>query len=189
MERTQMEDFVANAALLAGHLTRQCEQAAADQRDAAKALRTAAVDVADHAAAGRDALLHATTAAVRDTLTGQLKATTARAESAAQHVEHLIAQLEHVQSSLAGRSRLLSGGALLALVVAGVAVTGASAYVVKLNLERADRVSVRADVLEALQHVAITACDHRPCIKMHDGLARWPSNQDYVFVDTPPVAP
>jgi len=184
-----MEDFVASAALLAAHLTQQCEQAATDQRDAANALQSAAAGVAQHTAAGRDALLRSTAAAVRDALTGQLDATTARADAAAHRLEHLIAHLDHAQAGLGARSRMLGGGALLALVVCGVAVIGASGYVAKLNLERAERASVRADVLEALQQVAITACDGRPCIKLDDGLRRWPSNDDYVFVDIQQAGP
>lgn len=189
MERTQMEDFVASAALLAAHLTQQCEQAAREQRDAAGALQDAASGVAERTAAGRDAVLRATTMAVREALTGQLDATTARAESAAQRLEHLIAHLDRTQAGLTARSRLLGSGALLALVLGGAALIGASGYVAKLNLERAERASVRAEVLEALQQVAITACDGRPCIKLDEGLARWPSNDDYVFVDTQQVAP
>jgi len=189
MERTQMEDFVASAALLAAHLTQQCEQAARDQRDAAGALQDAATGVAEHTVAGRDALLRATTTAVRDALTGELDATTARADSAAQRLEHLIAHLDRAQAGLTARARLLGGGALLALMLGGVAIIGASGYVAKLNLERAERASVRADVLEALQQVAITACDGRPCIKLDDGLRRWPSNDEYVFVDTQQATP
>jgi hypothetical protein len=189
MERTQMEDFIASAALLAAHLTRQCEQAASDQREAAGALQNAAAGVAEHTAAGRDAVLRATTTAVRDALTGQLDATTTRAESAAQRIEHLIAHLDRTQAGLTARSRLLGSGALLALVLGGTALIGASGYVAKLNLDRAERASVRADVLEALQQVAITACDGRPCIKLDDGLSRWSSNDDYVFVDTRQPAP
>jgi len=189
MERTQMEDFIASAALLAAHLTQQCEQAARDQRDAAGALQDAATGVAEHAAAGRDALLRTTANAVRDALTAELDMTTARAESAAQRLERLIAHLERTQTGMTARSRLLGGGALLALVLGGVALIGASGYVATLNLERAERASVRADVLEALQQVAITACDGRPCIKLEDGLSRWPSNDDYVFVDTQQATP
>lgn len=179
-----MEDFVASAALLAAHLTQQCEQAAADQREATGALQNVAAGIAEQTAVGRDALLRATTTAVRDALTGQLDATAARAETAAQRLEQLITQLDRTQAGLTARSRVLSGGALLALVLGGVALIGASGYVAKLNLERAERASVRADVLEALQQVAITACDGRPCIKLDDGLSRWPSNDNYVFVDT-----
>ncbi|MCD9007747.1 hypothetical protein LDO31_16210 [Luteimonas sp. XNQY3] len=189
MERTQMEDFVASAALLAAHLTQQCEQAAADQREAASALQEAAAGVAEHTASGRDALLRATTTAVRNALTGQLDATTARADAAAQRLEHLIAHLDRTQAGLAARSRMLGGGALLALVLGAVALIGTSSYVAKFNLDRAERASVRADVLEALQQVAITACDGRPCIKLDDGLRRWPSNDDYVFVDTQQASP
>ena len=184
-----MEDFVASAALLAAHLTQQCEQAARDQHEAASALQDAAAGVAERTAAGRDALLRATATAVRDALTGELDATTARADSAAQRLEHLIAHLDRTQAGLTARSRLLGGGALLALVLGGVAIVGASGYVAKLNLERAERARVRADVLEALQQVAITACDGRPCIKLDDGLSRWPSNDEYVFVDAQQATP
>ena len=54
---------------------------------------------------------------------------------------------------------------------------------------QAERAAVRAEVLEALQQVAITACDGAPCIKLEDGLRRWPANDEYVLVDTGQVAP
>ncbi|KPN19641.1 hypothetical protein AO715_06565 [Xanthomonas sp. Mitacek01] len=184
MDREQMDEFVANAALLAAHLTRQCEQAADDQRDAAGALQTAAAHVTEHIAAGRDALLQATTLAVRDALTGEFDATTARAEVVAGRLEHLLARLDHAQTGLGAHARLLGGGALLALALSAVAIVGATGYLARLNLERAEMAGVRAEVLEALQQVAITACDGRPCIKLEDGLTRWTGNEDYVLVDT-----
>ncbi|WP_310151649.1 hypothetical protein [Luteimonas sp. 3794] len=184
-----MEDFVASAALLAAHLTQQCEQAAANQRAAASVLEDAAAGVARHTAAGRDALLRATTTAVHEALTGQLDATMAHADAASQRLGHLLAHLERTQAGLDSRARLLGGGALLALVVGAVAIIGASSYVAHLNLARAERASVRAEVLEALQQVTITACEGRPCIKLEDGLRRWPSNSDYVFVDAPQAMP
>ena len=184
-----MDAFVANAALLAAHLTRQCEQAADAQRDAAGALRNAAMDVAEHVAAGRDALLQATTVAVRDALTGELDATTARAEVVAGRLEHLLARLDHAQAGLGARTRLLGGGALLALALGAVAIVGATGYLARLNLDRAAQAGARAEVLEALQHVVITACDGRPCIKLEDGLPRWAANDEYVLVDTRHVQP
>ena len=42
MEQSKMEDFVANAALLAAHLTEQCNRAAAAQEVAAATEQTAA---------------------------------------------------------------------------------------------------------------------------------------------------
>lgn len=179
-----MEDFIANAALLAAHLTQQCERAGNEQQEAANALQDAATDVAARITVGRDALLQATGAAVRDTLAAQLDTTTVRAEAAAGHLERQIDSLARVQAGLGARSRLLGGGALLALTLAAVAITGSTAYLARLNIERAERASVRAEVLEALQRVAITSCDGRPCIKLEDGLQRWSANDDYVLVDT-----
>lgn len=178
-----MEEFVASAALLAAHLTQQCEQAATEQRQAAGALRDAAADVAARTAAGRDALLRATTTAVQDALTGQLDTITSRADASALRLEHLVGQLDRAQAGLDARARLLGGGALLALVLGAAAVIVATAYIARLNLERAERATVRAEVLEALQQVAITACDGRPCIRLEAGLRRWPSNDEYVLVD------
>ena len=40
-----------------------------------------------------------------------------------------------------------------------------------------------AEVLEALRHVTITACDGAPCIKLEEGLRRWEKNGEYVLVD------
>uniref|UniRef100_A0A8J8AZ55 Uncharacterized protein n=1 Tax=Coralloluteibacterium stylophorae TaxID=1776034 RepID=A0A8J8AZ55_9GAMM len=42
MDRSSLDDFVASAALLAGHLTRQCEKAVSDQASAAAELRQVA---------------------------------------------------------------------------------------------------------------------------------------------------
>ncbi|RPD87903.1 hypothetical protein EGK76_01540 [Luteimonas sp. 100069] len=184
MDRSQMEDFIANAALLAAHLTQQCERAAAEQRDAAGALHGAAMDIEQRLAAGREAMLHATGAAVRDALTRQLDATTTRTDAAATRLERATESLGHLHAGLHARTRLLGGGALLALALAAVGIIGATAHLAELNLERAERASVRADVLEALQRVAIASCDSRPCIKLEAGLERWPSNEDYVYVDT-----
>lgn len=184
MDRTQMEDFIANAALLAAHLTRQCERAGAEQREAASALHGAAMGVGQRLAADHAALLHATGAAVRDVLAGQLDAPTKRADAAARRLERSIESLDHLHAGLGARTRLLGGGALLALTLAGTGIIAATAHLARLNVERAERASVRAEVLEALQRVAITSCDGRPCIKLEDGLQRWPSNDDYVFVDT-----
>lgn len=178
-----MEDFVASAALLAAHLTQQCDRAAADQRAAAAALEEAAANVMNHVDSGREAVRRSTAAAVRETLSGQLDATTARADAAAQRLDRLVAQLDRAQTGLGARARMLGGGTLFALLLGAFAVVGASAYVTTLNLERADRARMHADVLEALQHVSITACDGRPCIKLEDGLPRWSGNPEYVYVD------
>lgn len=179
-----MEDFISNAALLAAHLTRQCERAGAEQRDAAQALGAAATEIDGRIAHARDALLHASAAAVRDTLAAQLEATTTRADAAAGRLEQLVDGLGHVHAGMGARLRLLGGGALLSLALAALAVIGVTGHLARLNIDRAERATVRAEVLEALQRVAITSCDGRPCIKLEDGLQRWPSNDEYVLVDT-----
>ena len=51
------------------------------------------------------------------------------------------------------------------------------------NVQRAQRAHVDAEVLEALRHVTITACDGAPCIKLEEGLRRWEKNGEYVLVD------
>lgn len=185
-----MEDFVANAALLAGHLTQQCEKATAEQQSAATDLRRAAGDVTQQVAAGRHELMHAARAAVREALSQEIPAAVEAVGQSGDRLRAITEQLERGQSAASGRARLLSFGALGALAIASITIIGATAYVASNNLKRAERASVDAQVLEALSQVAITSCDGAPCIKLADGQARWTKNEDYILVDAPvPRAP
>lgn len=183
-----MDEFVAGAALLAAHLTRQCEQAAASQQAAAQDMHDAAAHVAERVAAGRDALLQATGEAVRDALARELDAAATRAEAAAHRLDQQVTRLDRAQAGFGIRTRLLGTGALLALALGAIAIVGATAQIARLNVDRAEHARVRAEVMEALQQVTITACDGRPCIRLEEGLRRWPSNDEYVLVDTRPDA-
>lgn len=189
MDRDRMDEFVASAALLAAHLTRQCEQAAAAQRASAEALQETATGLATRVDADHKVLLHTAGRTIRDVLDDGLDAATARADTATQRLERVSAALERAQAGLGAHTRMLGGGALLALGLAAAAILGVTAHIAQRNLDRAERAAVRAEVLEALQQVAITACDGAPCIKLEDGLRRWPANDEYVLVDTGQVAP
>lgn len=189
MDRERMDEFVASAALLAAHLTRQCEQAATAQRASAEALQEAATGLATRVDSDHETLLRMAGRAIRDVLDDGLDAATARADTATQRLERVSAALERAQEGLGARTRMLGGGALLALGLTAAAILGVTAHIAQRNLDRAERAAVRAEVLEALQQVAITACDGAPCIKLEDGLRRWPANDEYVLVDTGQVAP
>ncbi len=189
MDRTQMEDFVANAALLAAHLTRQCEQAVAEQRASIHRLQATATEMAVGASSAADALRQVADHAVRDALASHAAATTSRAENAATRLDRTVAQAERAHARAVAGTRRLGAGLLLTLALGGAGIVVATAALARENLARAERAQVRADVLAALRHVAITSCDGRPCIKLEDGLRRWHANDAYVMVDDTPVAP
>lgn len=189
MEHATLEEFTANAALLAAHLTRQCESAAEVQAQSAQRLREAADEVESKLQAGRSALLDAARAGTRDALIAETAALTNALDASARRTDEAVANLEHSGALLRGRTRLLGLGAFGALCIGGAAVVLATGVLARQNLERAERASVRAEVLQALEQVAITSCDGRPCIKLTDDLRRWAGNDEYVLVDTPHPRP
>ena len=179
-----MEDFVANAALLAGHLTQQCEKAAADQKSSAADLRRAVSNIGQNVAAGKADLLHTTRSAVRDALSQEVPVAVEAVAQSGARLRAIVDQLQREQLAASGRTRALVLAALGALAIASAAIIGATAHVASTNVKRAERANVDAQVLEALSQVAITSCDGTPCIKLAEGQARWSKNDDYVLVDT-----
>lgn len=185
MEHRTFEEFVANAALLAAHLTRQCEAAAAEQTDSARRLQEAADGVESKLLAGRAALLDVTRAATRDAVATETDAMCNALEASARRAREAVAGLEHGVALLRGRGRLLGIGAFGALCIGAVGVIVGTGVLARQNLERAQQARVHADVLQALEQVTVTSCDGQPCIKLADDLRRWSRNDDYVLVDTP----
>lgn len=179
-----MDDFVANAALLAGHLTQQCEKAAAEQRSSSADLRRAASEVGQGVAAGKAELAHTARAAVREALSQEIPAAVEAVAQSGDRLRSITEQLQREQAAASGRTKLLSFTSLGALAIASVAIIGATAYVASNNLKRAERAAVDAQILEALSLVAITSCDGTPCVKLSEGQARWTKNDDYILVDT-----
>lgn len=183
MERKEMEEFVASAALLAGHLTRQCEQAIADQRDAVDALRRSAADVGTNVADGQAALSRQTSAAVRDALAQEIPAASAALADTAARLQQMADQLQQQRIATEARLRFMGWKSIVVLGAAAALVVVGTAYVARHNLERADRARVDAAVLDALEQVSITSCDGQPCIKLEPGLQRWSRNEEYVLVE------
>lgn len=183
-----MEDFVANAALLAGHLTRQCEKAGADQQAAATELQHSADAVKHAVTAGKSELAQHARAAVREALALEVPAATRSVAEAGERFGAIADQLHREHASLGRRTRILGWTSIGLLAVTAVAVLAGTGYVARANMQRAERAEVRAEVLEALEQVAITSCDGRPCLKLEDGQRRWSRNDDYVLVDVDPSA-
>lgn len=178
-----MEEFVANAALLAGHLTQQCEKAAAAQEASAQQLQRAATEVGQGVASGRAELAQSARAAVREALSQEIPAAVEAIGDTGDRLAALAEQLSREQGAMAVRLRMLTWKALAALSVGAVAIIGCTAYFAQANVQRAQQAKVDAQVLEALQQVSITSCDGRPCIKLEDGLQRWRKNDEYVLIE------
>lgn len=182
MERAKLEEFVASAALLAAHLTRQCEESIAGQRTAVEDLQRSAEAVGRRVLGGSAELQQQAKDAIREALSEEVPAAARVLRDAAMQLQTMSDQLRREQALSAQRMRLLAWAAMLSLALAATALVGGSAYVAWHNLQRAERTHVQAEVLEALQHVAITSCDGRPCLKLEDGMPRWSKNDEYVLV-------
>lgn len=179
-----MEEFVVNAALLAGHLTQQCEKAAAEQTSLTLDLRRAVADVGKGVVAGRAELTQSSKSAVRDALSQEIPSAVEAVAQAGDRLRAIIGRLERDQAATAARMRLLGWQTFGALAFASAVIVGGTGYVAWSNVQRAERASVDAQVLEALQQVAITSCDGKPCLKLEDGQARWGLNDDYILIDS-----
>lgn len=189
MDSTKLDDFVANAALLAAHLTRQCDAAAARQYAAARELDNAASGLTERVAGSRTELAQTVSSAIRTAMPGEAEAASRVVTESTQRLRDAVIRFETAQSHLDTRMRWLGGGVILVVVMGAGAMLGASGFLARQNLQRADRASVRAEVLEALEQVTITSCDGAPCIKLEPGLRRWSRNDEYVLVDTAAPAP
>ena len=184
MDSSKMDEFVANAALLAAHLKEKCEQAAASQQASAQDLQGAAIVVRRTIEEGKRELVEHAGSAVSSALSEKVPAATQAILDTAARLKHVTDRLQHEQAALERRLRFLGASTLGAIAVACLLLVAGTGYASWHNVQRAQRAHVDAEVLEALRHVTITACDGAPCIKLEEGLPRWHANEDYVFVDT-----
>ena len=182
MERADLEDFVASAALLAAHLTRQCEESIAGQREAADELRRSADALGIRMIDGTAELQRHAREAIRAALASETAVAVHSLRDTAATLHAVAGRLheEHTRNAL--RMRVLGWKTMLWMLLATAALVTGSSYAAWHNVRRVQQVQVQAEVLEALQHVAITSCDGRPCLKLEDGTPRWPKNDEYVLV-------
>ena len=121
--------------------------------------------------------------AVSSALSEKVPAATQAILDTAARLKRVTDRLQHEQAALERRLRFLGAGTLGAIAVACLLLVAGTGYASWHNVQRAQRAHVDAEVLEALRHVTITACDGAPCIKLEEGLRRWEKNGEYVLVD------
>lgn len=176
-QKKSLEDFITNAALLAAHLSAQCDKASSEIQQTAATFRQ---DVAD----GHAALAKNTQVAVRESLAAEVPASIRGLDEATEQIRRTVEQLRSQQQSLDQRARFLGWKSLASLAVASVVLLAGTGFAAWTNVQRAQSAKVQAEVLQALAQITMTSCDGRPCIKLEDGLQRWSKNDDYVLVDT-----
>ena len=181
MEQKRLEDFLANAALLAAHLSQQCDKASSELQQAASAFRQ---DVSQ----GQALFASTTRSALRESLAAEIPAAIQGLGEATDRFHRMAERLQAQQQSLDRHARFLGWKSLASMVVAAVVVLAATGYVAWSNVKAAREARVQAAVLQALEQVTITSCDGHPCIKLEDGLRRWAKNDEYVLVDVAPSA-
>ena len=157
MEPSKMEDFVANAALLAAHLTDQCNKAAATQQAAAKELQASAIAVGKTIDDGKREIGEQTRGAIHDALAQEIPAATHSIGETAARLRQVADHLQQEQARLTQRARFLGWKSLGVLSVACLLLVAGSGYAARHNLQRAAQAKVDAEVLEALQQVTISA--------------------------------
>lgn len=184
MEPSKMEEFVANAALLAAHLTDQCNKAAAAQQAAAKELQASAIAVGKTIDDGKREIGEQTRGAIHDALAQEIPAATHSIGETAARLRQVADHLQQEQARLTQRARFLGWKSLGVLSVACLLLVAGSGYAARHNLQRAAQAKVDAEVLDALQQVTITSCSGQPCIRLQEGLPRWQKNDQYVLIDT-----
>jgi hypothetical protein len=183
MDSSKMDEFVANAALLAAHLKEQCERAADSQQSSADDLQGAAIMVRKAIEEGKRELVGHAGFAVSTALAENIPAATHDILETSARLKQVTDRLQSEQVSLERRMRFLGASTLSAIAVACAVLIAGTGYASWHNVKRAQRAHVDAEVLDALRQVTITACDGVPCIKLEDGLRRWGKNRDYVLVD------
>ena len=182
MERAKLEEFIASAALLAAHLTRQCEESISSQRNAADDLRRSADAIGQRVLGANAELQQQARSAIRDALTEEIPAAARSLRDTALQLQEMAARLQHEQASTSLRMRVLGWKTMLSLALAATVMVGGSAYAAWKNMQRVAQAQVQAEVLDALTQVTITSCDGQPCLKLEDGIARWSKNDEYVLV-------
>jgi len=183
MDSSKMDEFVANAALLAAHLKEQCERAAASQQSSADDLQGAAIVVRKTIEEGKRELVEHAGSAVSTALAEKIPAATHDLLETSARLKQVTDRFQSEQSALERRMRFLGTSTLSAIAVACALLIAGTGYASWHNVKRAQRAHADAEVLDALRQVTITACDGVPCIKLEDGLRRWGKNRDYVLVD------
>ncbi|WP_139227356.1 MULTISPECIES: hypothetical protein [unclassified Pseudoxanthomonas] len=178
-----MDEFLANAALLAAHLKEQCERATASQQSSADDLRGAAIVVRRTIEEGKRELVEHAGSAVSTALAEKIPAATNDILETSARLKQVTDRFHNEQAALERRMRLLGTSTLSAIAVACAVLIAGTGYASWYNVKRAQRAHADAEVLDALRQVTITACDGAPCIKLEDGLRRWGKNRDYVLVD------
>lgn len=183
MDSSKMDEFVANAALLAAHLKEQCERAAASQHASAQDLQGAAIVVRKTIEEGKREVVEHAGSAVSSALSERIPAATQEILDTATRLKQIADRFQHEQAALDRKVRFLGTSTLGAIATACILLLAGTGYASWYNVKRAQRAHADAEVLDALRHVTITACDGSPCIKLEDGLRRWGKNKDYVLVD------
>lgn len=183
MEPSKMDEFVANAALLAAHLKEQCERAAASQQSSADDLQGAAIVVRRTIEEAKRELVEHTGFAVSTALAEKIPAATHDILETSARLKQVTDRFQNEQAALERRMRFLGTSTLGAIAVACAVLIAGTGYASWHNVKRAQRSHADSEVLDALRQVTITACDGAPCIKLEDGLRRWGKNRDYVLVD------
>lgn len=183
MDPSKMEEFVANAALLAAHLTEQCNKAAAAQQASAQELQASAIVVRKTIEEGKREMSEQARGAVHDALAQEIPAVTLSIGETATRLRQVADHLQREQAALSQRARFLGWKSLGVLSIACLLLVAGSGYAAWHNVQRAERAQVDAEVLDALQHVTITSCGGQPCIKLQEGLPRWQKNDQYVLIE------
>lgn len=184
MDRANLDEFIANAALLAAHLTRQCEKAVSAQQDTMRELHSLSAAAKAGMSASDTELERCVGRAVRDGLAGEIAAVSRSLGNATKQLQQMDERLRVAQAAV-DRGRRIPGAVSIPMIgIAAAAIVLGTFFFARHHVHRAERARVQAEVLEALSQVAITSCDGRPCLKLEDGLARWAKNDDYVLVDT-----
>jgi len=182
MERAKLEEFVASAALLAAHLTRQCEESISSQRSTADDLRVRADAIGQRVLDANAELQLQARSAIRDALTEEIPAAVRSLRDTALQLQEMAARLQREQAATSLRMRVLGWKTMLSLALAATVMVGGSAYAAWKNMQRAEQTRVQAEVLDALAQVTITSCDGQPCLKLEDGIPRWSKNDEYVLL-------
>ena len=184
MDPSKMEEFVANAALLAAHLTEQCNKAATTQQASAQELQASAIVVRKTIEEGKREMIDQARSAVHDALAQEIPVATMSIGETATRLRQVADHLQREQAALSQQTRFLGWKSLGVLSAACLMLVAGSGYAAWHNVQRAERAQVDAEVLDALQHVSITSCGGQPCIKLQDGLRRWQKNDQYVLIES-----
>ncbi len=186
MDSSKLEAFIANATLLASHLSHQCDKAATAQQASAQELQASALVIRNTIEEWKREMAEHARGAIRDILLEGLHGATRDIGEATARLKQAVDALQQEQTTFARRAHFLGWKSLGALVTACLLLIVATGYAAWHNLQRAERAEVDAEVLAALEDVTITSCSGQPCIKLEDGLRRWQKNDQYVLVDTRP---